>query len=121
MRPGKPLMAGRLGASAMIGLPGNPVSAMVCGHVFVAPMIRAMLGQAPRTATLSSASLAAPLDTNGPREHYMRAFVRDGKITAADRQDSSLLTVLAHSNALLVRPPHDPARDIGASVSYLPI
>lgn len=121
MRPGKPLMAGRLGTSAMIGLPGNPVSAMVCGHVFVAPMIRAMLGQVPRAIALSSAPLAAPLDTNGPREHYMRAVVRDGKITAADRQDSSLLTVLAHSNALVVRPPHDPARDIGAPVSYLPI
>ena len=121
MRPGKPLMAGRMGASAMIGLPGNPVSAMVCGHVFVAPIIRAMLGQTPRSAALLSAPLAAPLAPNGPRQHYMRAHVIDGSITAADRQDSSLLTVLAHSNALLVRPPRDPARDIGALVSYLPI
>ena len=121
MRPGKPLMAGRMGESAMIGLPGNPVSAMVCGHVFVAPMIRAMLGQTPRSTALLSAPLAAPLDPNGRRQHYMRAHVNDGGITAADRQDSSLLTVLAHSNALLVRPPRDPARDIGATVSYLPI
>ncbi|MEP2030022.1 MAG: gephyrin-like molybdotransferase Glp [Paracoccaceae bacterium] len=121
MRPGKPLMAGRFGAAAMIGLPGNPVSAMVCGHVFVAPMIRAMLGQTLYTADLKSAPLAAPLGPNGPRTHYMRAVMKDGKMTAADQQDSSLLTVLAESNALLVRAPHDPAREIGEVVQYLPI
>ncbi|MEX0301743.1 MAG: gephyrin-like molybdotransferase Glp [Leisingera sp.] len=121
MRPGKPLMAGRLNEAAMVGLPGNPVSAMVCGHIFLAPMVRAMLGlpselQAPRTAALSE-----PLASNGPREHYMRARVEDGSIEAFTNQDSSLLTVLSEANALLIRPPSDGARAAGEEVQYLPI
>ena len=121
MRPGKPLMAGHIDTTAMIGLPGNPVSAMVCGHVFVAPVLRAMLGHPAEPAARLSAPLAAPLDRNGPREHYMRAHLHQGQITASDRQDSSLLTVLAASNALLVRPPDDPAQQAGAMVPYIPI
>ncbi|QYX58363.1 molybdopterin molybdotransferase MoeA [Roseovarius sp. SCSIO 43702] len=121
MRPGKPLMAGRMGEAAMIGLPGNPVSAMVCGHVFLAPVIRAMQGLPAAPAPRQRATLAAPLAQNGPREHYMRARVEDGRIRAHDHQDSALLTVLADANALLVRPPQDPARDAGAEVEYLPL
>ncbi len=121
MRPGKPLMAGTLNGSAMVGLPGNPVSAMVCGQIFVAPMIRVMLGQPPAPTPRQNAQLAAPLGANGPREHYMRARVEAGKITAHDRQDSSLLTVLASANALLVRAPDDPAQPVGTLVSYIPI
>jgi len=121
MRPGKPLMAGRLGAVAMIGLPGNPVSAMVCGQVFVGPMIDAMLGLGARPAPRATARLAAALPANGPREHYMRARLTPQGITAEDRQDSSLLSILAHSDALLVRPPDDPARAPGETVSYLPV
>ncbi|KMK67122.1 gephyrin-like molybdotransferase Glp [Puniceibacterium sp. IMCC21224] len=119
MRPGKPLMAGRLGQSMLIGLPGNPVSAMVCGHVFVAPVVRAMLGLEQTFAPRRSAFLAEPLPTNGPREHYMRARIEDGKLRAFDRQDSALLSVLAQANALIVRPPNDPARAAGALVEYL--
>ena len=121
MRPGKPLMAGTLNGSAMVGLPGNPVSAMVCGQIFVAPMIRVMLGQPPAPTPRQNAQLAAPLGANGPREHYMRARGEAGKITAHDRQDSSLLTVLASANALLVRAPDDPAQPVGTLVSYIPI
>jgi molybdopterin molybdotransferase len=121
MRPGKPLMAGRIGAAAMIGLPGNPVSAMVCGHVFVAPMIRAMLGQPVQAPGLLQARLGTALGPNGPRAHYMRARLIGDTITVADSQDSSLLTVLAASNALLVRDPNDPARAPGDWVHYLPI
>ncbi|WP_027237695.1 molybdopterin molybdotransferase MoeA [Leisingera caerulea] len=121
MRPGKPLMAGRMNSAAMVGLPGNPVSAMVCGHVFLAPVIRAMLGLPDTGQPLLSAPLAEPLTANGPREHYMRARVEDGKIRAFPDQDSSLLTVLAGSNALLIRPPGDGAHDAGEPVQYLPI
>ncbi|GAW33442.1 molybdopterin molybdenumtransferase [Roseovarius sp. A-2] len=121
MRPGKPLMAGRMGSAAMVGLPGNPVSAMVCGHVFVAPMIDKMLGLGGAPAPRRSVGLAAPLPANGPREHYMRARLTDQGLVAEDKQDSSLLSILAHSDALLVRPPHDPAREAGETVAYLPI
>ncbi|MEW2914396.1 gephyrin-like molybdotransferase Glp [Leisingera sp. JC11] len=121
MRPGKPLMAGRMGAAAMVGLPGNPVSAMVCGHVFLAPVIRTMLGLPAEAAQLRTAGLAAALPENGPREHYMRAKVENGRLTAFENQDSSLLTVLADANALLVRPPSDGARAVGETVQYLSV
>lgn len=121
MRPGKPLMAGRIGNAAMIGLPGNPVSAMVCGHVFVAPVIAKMQGLGDARPKQQTATLAQPISQNGPRTHYMRAVVQHGQVTAFDRQDSSLLTVLSQANALLIRPPHDPARAPGEAVSYIDI
>ncbi len=121
MRPGKPLMAGRLGDAAMVGLPGNPVSAMVCGYLFLAPMVRRMLGLEQTLQPLRSAKLTEPVGDNGPREHYMRAVRDENGIRACADQDSSLLSVLAQANALIVRPPHDPARDTGDEVQYLPI
>ncbi|WP_224823560.1 gephyrin-like molybdotransferase Glp [Cognatishimia sp. MH4019] len=121
MRPGKPLMAGHLGGVAMLGLPGNPVSAMVCGQLFMLPMIRKMLGLPTPDPVLKHAKLTAPLSQNGSREHYMRARLTADGIAAFDRQDSSLLTVLADANALIVRPIDDPARAIGEDVSYLPL
>jgi molybdopterin molybdotransferase len=121
MRPGKPLMAGRMGDAAMVGLPGNPVSAMVCGHVFIVPMIDAMLGLGAGPAARRTAPLAAPLPANGPREHYMRARLTEAGIRAEDKQDSSLLSILAEADALLVRPPDDPPREPGETVAYLPI
>ncbi len=121
MRPGKPLMAGRIGESLMIGLPGNPVSAMVCGHVFMAPMIRAMQGLPADAAPQRTARLAADLPANGPRQHYQRARVENGEITVFDRQDSSLLTILAEANALTITPPNAPAMKAGETISYLPL
>ena len=121
MRPGKPLMAGRMGTMAMIGLPGNPVSAMVCGHVFVAPVIARMLGLGDDAQPLATAPLGVDLPANGPRAHYMRARLDTGAIVPDARQDSSLLTVLASAEALLVRPVGDPARKAGEVVSYLPL
>jgi molybdopterin molybdotransferase len=121
MRPGKPLMSGRMAGKVMIGLPGNPVSAMVCGHIFVLPVVRAMLGLPQEPAPRRSAPLTAPLAQNGPREHYMRAFVDGSGIHAFDRQDSSLLSVLGQANALLVRPPQDGPRQIGETVEYVPL
>ncbi|MCY4289873.1 MAG: molybdopterin molybdotransferase MoeA [Aestuariivita sp.] len=121
MRPGKPLMAGRLGSSLMIGLPGNPVSALVCGHVFVLPVLRKMQGLRGIQQTLESAILNTSLKENGPRAHYMRAVVKRGRATPFARQDSSLLTVFAQANALLVRPPHDRQRPSGDQINFLPI
>ena len=119
MRPGKPLMSGRLGDSMVIGLPGNPVSAMVCGTLFVLPVIRAMLGLGQAPAPRGQAPLANALPENGPREHYMRATLQDGRLRVFDRQDSSLLSVLGQANALAVRPPNDPARQAGDVLEYV--
>lgn len=121
MRPGKPLMAGRLAGAAMVGLPGNPVSAMVCGYLFILPMIRAMLGLGADLPALKQARLNAALERNGPREHYLRARVEADRVTAFDNQDSSLLTVLSEANALLVRPADDGPRAAGEMVNYLPL
>ncbi len=119
MRPGKPLMAGRLNGAAMVGLPGNPVSAMVCGEIFLKPMIQKMLGFADQKPDVMRAVLTAPLTANGPREHYMRARLSSDGIAAFDNQDSAMLTLLAQADALLIRPPHDPARAVGEEVEYL--
>ncbi|MDT2075837.1 MAG: molybdopterin molybdotransferase MoeA, partial [Planktomarina sp.] len=94
MRPGKPLMAGKVGNIAMVGLPGNPVSAMVCGEVFVVPLIKKMLGLPSKPRTRLSGPLAIGLPANGPREHYMRGKIIASKIHVDTRQDSALLTVL---------------------------
>lgn len=119
MRPGKPLMAGKINGVPMIGLPGNPVSSMVCGHVFLLPALKAMLGFEAKPRAHETATLTEDMPANGPREHYMRATVKDGQITPARRQDSALLSVLADANALLVRPVDAPAISKGARVEYI--
>lgn len=121
MRPGKPLMAGRMGRSIMVGLPGNPVSAMVCGHVFILPLLSAMLGLGRSAPPTFTARLAVDLPPNGPRAHYMRATAQDDTVTPAQSQDSALLGVLAHSDVLLIRPPHDPACKAGDLVTCMEI
>ncbi|MBQ2262184.1 MAG: molybdopterin molybdotransferase MoeA [Loktanella sp.] len=121
MRPGKPLMAGKLGRSAMIGLPGNPVSAMVCGHVFVLPVLRKMLGLGTAVAATQNARLTHDTQANGPRAHYMRARYDAQGVTIFDRQDSSLLSILAQANCLALRPPHDPAQPAGDMVQIIPL
>ena len=123
MRPGKPLMAGTLRGTPLVGLPGNPASAMVCGHLFVVPAIAVMLGLPARLPALHGARLAGSLgEPNGPRAHYMRARVSEGPegwiCAPMDRQDSSLLTELVAANALLVRPPFDSARRDGDRVEF---
>ena len=126
MRPGKPLMAGKIGRQVMLGLPGNPVSTMVCGEIFLRPAIDAALGlpAGPRATRL--AFLNHDLPANGPREHYMRATVSlaaDGmmRCEVAANQDSSLLATLARANALAVRQPHAPAATAGSAISYIPL
>ncbi|PZQ51239.1 MAG: molybdopterin molybdenumtransferase MoeA [Rhodovulum sulfidophilum] len=123
MRPGKPLMAGRLGATPMIGLPGNPVSAMVCGQLFVVPAVERMLGLPAEAAPVLRARLETALDPNGPRAHYMMSRAWPGPdgwcLEPFARQDSSLLSVLSEANALAIRPIADPARSAGDSIEFI--
>lgn len=111
MRPGKPLMHGRLGAMRVLGLPGNPTSSAVCGALFLRPLLRALLGDASAGADPGEpARLAAPLPANGVRQDYMRAtLARDGAggwlAAALPDQDSSLVKTLARAQALIVRAP----------------
>lgn len=125
MRPGKPLMAGRLNGVPMLGLPGNPVSAIVCGHLFLLPMVRAMLGDPDPAPQPRRARLAVDLPANGVRAHYMRARLttEDGLpgITPFDRQDSALLSILGQADALLIRPVDAPSCRAGDTVDYLPL
>ncbi|MEP3298791.1 MAG: gephyrin-like molybdotransferase Glp [Pseudoruegeria sp.] len=121
MRPGKPLMAGKLGNSVMIGLPGNPVSSIVCAHIFILPMLKKMTGQPGEAMQRYTATLASDIGPNSPREHYMRAILLDGQITPFSRQDSSLLSVLSDANCLMVRAPKDCARKAGDTVEYIPL
>lgn len=121
MRPGKPLMAGRMGEAAMLGLPGNPVSAIVTGHLFLLPLIRAMQGDPAPLPKARMARLALDLPATGPRSHYMRARLSGETIAPFDRQDSSLLTILTEADALLIRPAGDGPRQAGERVPYLPI
>lgn len=119
MRPGKPLMAGMLNGQPLIGLPGNPVSSMVCGHIFIRPALDALLGLPANALPRKTAELTKTLPQNGPREHYMRAIAQNGQVEAFARQDSSLLSVLQSSNALIVRDPKAPALEPGATVKII--
>lgn len=126
MRPGKPLMFGRLGPSRILGLPGNPVSSLVCSRLFLLPLIRALLGQPAKDDTPAQARLSVPLEANGPRQHYMRAISKPGPdgyplVAPVRSQDSSLLAPLADADCLLVRPPRAPAAPAGSLVSILPL
>ncbi|MGP3699128.1 molybdopterin molybdotransferase MoeA [Rhodobacter sp. NSM] len=125
MRPGKPLMAGRLRGVPMLGLPGNPVSSIVCAHLFLLPMVRAMLGLPAGPAPVRRAELAVALPPNPVRAHYMRArlALRDGVplIEPLASQDNSLLRLLSQADALLVRPVDDGPRTAGETVDYIPL
>jgi molybdopterin molybdotransferase len=123
MRPGKPLMVGRFGTVPLVGLPGNPVSAIVCGHIFLKPAVERMLGFSGEPQRPLVGRLGSAMGRNGPRAHYMRALVEAGRdgwcCTPFPRQDSALLSVLTDSNALLVREPHDPERKTGELVEFI--
>src|SRR5436190_18966804 len=126
MRPGQPLMFGRLGPARVMGLPGNPVSSLVCTRVFLVPLLRALLGQQARDERPIQASAGIALEANGPRQHYMRATTTAGSeglpvVTPVRSQDSSLLAPLAQADCLLVRPPHAPAAAQGTLVPVLPL
>ena len=119
LRPGKPLMHGRIGPMLLLGLPGNPVSSIVCGILFVVPLIRRLLGDAQAGADPGEAArLATALPANDSRQDYLRAGLEldsEGwlRASAHPRQDSSMLGLLARSQALIVRAPHAPAAKAG--------
>ena len=124
MRPGKPLMAGRLGKTKVLGLPGNPVSSLVCGLLFLKPLIAKMLGAPNGSATPKEAILAEAIGENDRRQDYVRAMLSEdagGRLIAAPfpKQDSSMLALLAKSGGLIVRPPFAPAEPAGAAVPVL--
>ncbi len=125
MRPGKPLMAGHLHGIPMLGLPGNPVSAIVCAQLFMLPLLRAMQGDENPKPQYKIAQLSEDIAANGPRVHYMRAKLDAGTaiptIAVFADQDSSLLSVLTRADALLCRPINDRARTAGETVQYLAI
>ena len=123
MRPGKPLMVGRWDGIAVIGLPGNPVSSLVCAHVFLRPLVARLAGRAYE-APLREARLAAAMPANGDRRDYVRARLsrdEDGTLLATpfEIQDSSMLRVLAASDALILREPGAPPASAGAPCRVL--
>jgi molybdopterin molybdotransferase len=125
MRPGKPLMFGHLGTTSVLGLPGNPASAMVGARLFLVPLVRALLGQPVEACVRPiAARLATAVEGNGERRHYMLAVSTpgdDGLLTVAalGRQHSSLLAPLAEADCLIVRPSHAPALAAGTLVPIL--
>ncbi len=122
MRPGKPLIFGRLGPTPLLGLPGNPVSTLVCALLFLRPAIAAMLGRADGPS-LKPARLAGALGANDSRQDYVRATCewRDGGFWAQPfpAQDSSMLKVFSQSDALIVRKPLASALSDGAAIEIL--
>jgi molybdopterin molybdotransferase len=124
MRPGKPLMYGRRENQYALGVPGNPVSAVLCTAIFLRPMIARLLGETLGPAPAEKARLAAPLEANGLRQHYMRACVsqaEDGTpmVAPLSSQDSSLVSILAAANCLIIRAPGAPTSAEGDLVEIM--
>ncbi|MBF0267076.1 MAG: molybdopterin molybdotransferase MoeA [Alphaproteobacteria bacterium] len=126
MKPGKPLMFGRMGGLPVLGLPGNPVSAYVSAVLFLKPMLRQLQGISPALASPVPAKLAAPLPAGGAREEYLRARLetaQDGTLAVhpSKAQDSAMLSELASANALILRPIKAAAAKAGDQVPVLPL
>jgi molybdopterin molybdotransferase len=123
MRPGKPLMFGRLGNLPMLGLPGNPVSAFVCAVLFLGPAIDRLSGLAGDAPAVELARLAIPIKSNDHRDDYVRAtLTADGDgwvVTPFAVQDSGMLRNLAMADALILRKPHAPALQTGQTVQII--
>ena len=124
LRPGRPLMHGRLGTMHVLGLPGNPVSAYVCAVLFLVPLIRQLTGRADVEAAPEQALLGRDLPENDERADYLRARLASGSdgmpiATPAPLQDSSMLVPLAAADCLLIRPPHAPAARAGSTCAIL--
>jgi molybdopterin molybdotransferase len=121
LRPGKPMMAGRFGQTAVLGLPGNPVSAFVTAILFVRPLVAHLAGAADPLPGTVAVTLGEPLAANNNRTDYLRGELRDGFAYASTIQDSSMLLTLARSTCLIVRPADAPAAQTGDSAEILMI
>lgn len=124
MRPGKPLMHGQLGSVPVLGLPGNPVSALICAALFLLPAIRKLSGDSGASLSPTDAVLGAPLKANDHRADHLRATLavsESGPLIATPFpvQDSAMLRRLARADALILRPPHAPALAAGATVQIV--
>ena len=126
MRPGKPLLFGRLGETPLLGLPGNPVSTVVCAALFLRPVLERLQGLERPAHRLRPARLGSALPQNDRRQDYLRSRIEtaeDGALVALPfaRQDSSMLATLAQADGLVVRAPHAPPAEPGETVQYLPL
>jgi molybdopterin molybdotransferase len=119
MRPGRPLMHGRLGSMHVLGLPGNPVSSYVCAVLFLVPLIRRMSGRSDLAAPSETAVLGCDLPANDERADYLRATLKEGRdapiATPFPVQDSSMMAPLAQSNCLVIREPFAPPAKAGSA------
>jgi molybdopterin molybdotransferase len=125
MRPGRPLMHGRLDGMQVLGLPGNPVSSFVCATLFLVPLLRILAGRSDIAPRIEEAVLGNALPQNDERADYLRAVLarrpEDGVrvATAFPKQDSSMLLSLAHADCLIIREPFAPAAEAGSACSIL--
>ncbi len=123
MRPGRPLMHGRLGAMHVLGLPGNPVSSYVCAFLFLVPLIRKLSGRNDLTSQTESATLGCDLPENDERADYLRSRLSEGAdgplVTPFPTQDSSMMAPLAKADCLLIREPYAPAALAGSRCAIL--
>lgn len=126
VRPGKPMLFGRLGDMRVLGLPGNPLSCLIAARIFLVPLIFRMLGRTDAPLPESMALLAHDMEANGPRQHYMRGTLASGgsglpRVTALTSQDAAHMSALAAADVLIVRPPNAPATRAGELVLVLPL
>ena len=123
LRPGRPVMHGRLGGMQVLGLPGNPVSSFVCAFLFLVPLIRCLAGRQDVEQMPEPARLGSDLPVNDERADYLRATLTpgvDGLIASPlPDQDSSLMAALAKADCLLIRPPYAPAAPAGSDCVIL--
>jgi molybdopterin molybdotransferase len=123
LRPGRPLMHGRLGPIHVLGVPGNPVSAFVCGLLFLVPLIRRLCGRTDLALPTERALLGCDLPENDKRADYLRATLKDGAdgsiVTAFPVQDSSMMAPLARADCLLIREPFAPAAKAGSHCTIM--
>jgi molybdopterin molybdotransferase len=119
MRPGKPLMAGKINDSMMLGLPGNPVSSLVTAHLFMLPALHKMLGLGAQPTPQITAQITQDLPANGPRAHFIRAQLIGHSVTPFESQDSALLRILSDANALIVLEPLAQACKAGDQVAVI--